>query len=85
MTFPDLTILFWIAIDAQLEEEESGDEDDEEEDGGDSSLDEEDLNNIDIDEGKPISDFILFSRLFLTETSSYFLCELKVYLCKLRH
>jgi hypothetical protein len=38
------------AIDAQLEEEESGEEDDEFEHGGDSSLDEEDLNNIDIDE-----------------------------------
>jgi hypothetical protein len=52
------------AIDAQLEEDESGDEDESDEDGGGSSLDEEDLNNIDIDEGMRIG--IFFSPLFRT-------------------
>jgi hypothetical protein len=45
-----VTVFGFRTIDAQLAEEESGEDDDEFDDGGDSSLDEEDLNNIDIDE-----------------------------------
>lgn len=61
----DLTTLFLPAIDAQLEAEESGEEDSDDEHGGDSSLEEEDLNNIDIDEGTSIGRHRIFTLFSL--------------------